>query len=215
VFYDLIAFGISFILIQSYYFYLIRRTHRAPQSSVHALNARTRERWVKMIMSGEKLDILAIQTVRNSVMAANFMATTAILLLVGVLNLGEKIGPWAEKLHPFCTVCNPASELWMLKLGMLLGSFALAFYYFAMAIRFFNHVGYLVNLPCDFSHDDEPYRQTCAYLNKAGRYYTFGTRTFFFSLPLIAWFFGACTLVLATLGLLLGLIALDSVPSAT
>ncbi len=118
MFYDLIAFGISYILIQSYYFYLIRRTRCAPQSSVHALNARTRERWVKMIMSGEKLDILAIQTVRNSVMAANFMATTAILLLVGVLNLGEKIGLWAEKLHPFCTVCNPASELWMLKLGM-------------------------------------------------------------------------------------------------
>lgn len=205
---DVIAFTLSSLLILLYYFYLKRRTHRVASSSVHAVNAMIRERWVMMIMNSGKLEILAIQTLRNSVMTASFMATTAILLIIGVLNLSEKIGQWSQNLQPLLWFCQTSSELWPIKLGLLLLSFALAFYYFAMAIRFFNHVGYMINLPAD----DVLCKQTCAYLNKAGSYYTFGIRTFFFSLPLILWFFGACFLVLATLSLIAGLNVLDKAP---
>lgn len=164
-------------------------------------------------MNSGKLEILAIQTLRNSVMSASFMATTAMLLIIGVLNMGEKIGQWAEKLHPLLLFCQTSNELWQVKLGALLLSFAIAFYYFSMAIRFFNHVGYIINLPYDAVTDADLYQQTCAYLNKAGGYYTFGTRAFFFSLPIILWFFGPCFLVFATLALIAGLTVLDSVPS--
>ena len=59
-----------------------------------------------------------------------------------------------------------------------------------MAIRLFNHVGYMINLPRETTVCNDLFKQTCAYLNKAGRYYSLGTRTFFFSLPIILWFFG-------------------------
>jgi uncharacterized membrane protein len=209
MFCDLIAFSISCLLILTYYLYLKKRTRRVPNSSVHAVNAMTRERWVMMIMNSGKQEILAIQTLRNSVMTASFMATTATLLMIGVLNLGEKIGQWAALLHPLLSICPTSNALWQVKLGMLLLSFAIAFYYFAMAIRFFNHVGYMINLPTD----DELCKQTCAYLNKAGSYYTFGIRTFFFSLPIILWFFGPLFLMLATLSLIAGLSVLDRVPN--
>lgn len=75
--YDMVAFAVSCLLVLVYYLYLSRRTRRTPDSSVHALNARVRERWVEMVMRSGKMDILAIQTLRNSVMAANFMASTA------------------------------------------------------------------------------------------------------------------------------------------
>jgi uncharacterized membrane protein len=55
--------------------------------------------------------------------------------------------------------------------------------------------------------------QTNLYLNKAGRYYTLGTRSFFFSLPLILWLFGPAFLILGTLILILGLALLDKVSS--
>lgn len=210
---DIIAFSISCLLMLLYYLYLKRRTRRVPNSSVHAVNAMIRERWVMVIMSSGKLEILAIQTLRNSVMAASFMATTAMLLMIGVLNLGEKIGQWAENLHPLLSICQESNDLWQIKLGILLLSFAIAFYYFAMAIRFFNHVGYMINLPYDASSDDGLYQQTCAYLNKAGSYYTFGIRTFFFSLPIILWFFGPYFLVFATLSLIAGLAVLDRAPN--
>ncbi|MEI6709123.1 MAG: DUF599 domain-containing protein [Methylococcales bacterium] len=210
---DITAFSISCLLMLIYYLYLKRRTRRTPNSSVHAVNAMIRERWVMMIMSSGKLEILAIQTLRNSVMAASFMATTAMLLIIGVLNLGEKIGQWAENLHSLLSFCQASNELWQIKLGLLLLSFAIAFYYFAMAIRFFNHVGYMINLPFDASTDQALYQQTCAYLNKAGSYYTFGIRTFFFGLPIISWFFGAYFLVFLTVCLIAGLTVLDKVPN--
>jgi uncharacterized membrane protein len=211
--YDIIAFTVSCLLILVYYLYLGRRTRSAPDSSVHALNARVRERWVKMVMNSGKMDILAIQTLRNSVMASNFMASTAVLLIIGTLNISEKIGKWAINWHPYALAYNVSSELWQLKLGLLLLNFSIAFYCFSMAIRFFNHVGYMINLPGDASADREHYKQTCAYLNRAGSYYTLGTRTFFFSLPIILWFFGPYFLMLATLGLIGGLAMFDKAPS--
>jgi uncharacterized membrane protein len=211
--YDIIAFLVSLLLILTYYLYLGIRTRRAPDSSVHALNARIREHWVEMVMSKDNKEILAIQTLRNSVMAANFMASTSILLIIGTLNLSEKIGQWALDWHPFGLVQAFSSELWQIKLSLLLLDFSVAFYCYSMAIRFFNHVGYMINLSVESSRDDRLLKQTCAYLNRAGRYYTFGTRAFFFSLPIIFWFFGPYFLVLATLALILGLAMLDKVPS--
>jgi uncharacterized membrane protein len=209
---DITAFSISCLLMLIYYLSLKRRTHNVPNSSVQAVNAMIRERWVLMIMTSSNMEILAIQTLRNSVMAASFMATTATLLIIGVLNLSEKIGQWAESLQHLFQFCQSSNDLWQIKLGILLLSFAIAFYYFAMAIRFFNHVGYMINLPFETATNQALYQQTCAYLNKAGSYYTFGIRTFFFGLPIISWFFGAYFLVFSTVCLIVGLSLLDRVP---
>lgn len=211
--YDIIAFLVSCLLILTYYLYLGIRTRRAPDSSVHTLNARVRERWVDMVMSKDNMEILAIQTLRNSIMAANFMASTSILLIIGTLSISEKIGQWALNWHPNGLAQSFSSELWHIKLCLLLLDFSIAFYCFSMAIRFFNHVGYMINLPVESSPDGGLYKQTCAYLNRDGRYYTFGTRTFFFSLPIILWFLDPYYLMLATLTLIGGLAMLNKVPS--
>jgi uncharacterized membrane protein len=213
--YDIIAFLVSCLLVLTYYLYLGILTRHAPDSSVHTLNAQVRERWVGMVMNKDNMEVLAIQTLRNSVMAANFMASTSILLIIGTLNISEKIGQWALDWHPNGLVHAFSTELWQLKLCLLLLDFSIAFYCFSMAIRFYNHIGYMINLPVEPSSDADGglYKKTCAYLNRAGRYYTFGTRTFFFSLPIILWFFGPYFLMLATLTLIGGLAMLDKAPS--
>jgi uncharacterized membrane protein len=210
--YDIMAFMLSCLMILIYYLYLGRRTRRDPDSSVYSLNYSIRERWVRMIMNSDKMDILAVQTLRNSVMAANFMASTAILLIIGTLNISERIGQWMLTWHLNNVSESFSTELWQIKLCLLMLDFSIAFYCFSMAIRFFNHVGYMINLPVNEAVDDTLFKQTCVYLNRAGGYYSYGTRTFFFSLPLIMWFFGPYFLVLATLGLLIGLAKLDKVP---
>ncbi len=211
--YDIVAFLASCLLVLAYYLYLGWRTRRAPNSRISAHNAKIREQWVKMVMGSGKMDILAIQTIRNSVIAANFMASTAVLLIVGTLNISEKIGQWSLMWHPFGIGGATSGVTWQLKLGLLLLVFAIAFHFFSMAIRYFNHVGYMINLPSEPAKDDALYHQTCTYLNKAGSYYMYGTRTFFFSLPIIMWFLGSAFLVLATIGLIVGLAMLDRTPS--
>ncbi len=205
---DFLVFLISGLLLLIYYLYLIRRTRRAPESSVHVLNVKVRERWVEMVMNTANMEILAVQTLRNSVMAANFMASTSILLIIGALNLSEKIGQWALSWHPFGQAYVFSTVLWQIKLGLLLLDFFAAFFCFSMAIRFYNHAGYMINL----KNGEGLHQQTCAYLNRAGSYYTFGTRAFFFSLPILLWFFGPHFMVLATFILIAGLAMLDRVP---
>jgi uncharacterized membrane protein len=210
---DVIAFAVSALLVLFYYSYLRWKTRRQPHFTVHAMNAKVRQRWVEMIMSGDKKEILAVQTLRNSVMAANFMASTAILLIIGILNLSENPEKLMNAWQPFLVIANTSKELSLIKLALLLLDFFIAFYCFSMAIRFFNHVGYMINLPPDSSVERLSPKQIGIYLNRAGTYYTFGTRAFFFSLPLILWFFGPCVLVLATLILIVSLYSLDRAPA--
>ena len=165
-----------------------------------------------MVMSKDSKDILAIQTLRNSVMSTSFMASTSILLIIGTLNISEKVGQWALNWQSYDLAESYSTELWQIKLGLLLLDFSIAFYCFSMAIRFFNHVGYMINLPDDAPSNCGLSQQTCVYLNRAGRYYSFGTRTFFFSLSIILWFFGPYFLILAALVLIGGLAMLDKVP---
>lgn len=133
-----------------------------------------------MVMRKDNMEILAVQTLRNSVMAANFMASTSILLIIGTLNIGEKIGQWALNWHPNGLAHAFSTELWQLKLCLLLLDFSIAFYCFSMAIRFYNHVGYMINLPVESSPDGGLYKQTCAYLNRRWQIlYVWHTNLFF------------------------------------
>lgn len=209
---DLLAFAASSSLILIYYLFLRWRTLRDPDRSVHRFNRRMREAWVDMVAKSGKMDILAVQTLRNSVMAANFMASTSVLLIIGALNLSDRIEKWAYAWHPGNAAENLAGELWLVKLGLLLLDFFIAFYCFTMAIRFYNHVGYMVNLLAGSPEAGVSHAQVCAYLNRAGAYYTYGTRSFFFSLPLILWFFGPYPLILATGILMAALYKLDRAP---
>ena len=206
--YELISLSACLLLIVLYYLYLWQRTLRAPDSSAHSFNAKIRQRWVQMILANDNNGLLAIQTLRNSVMAANFMASTAILLIIGSLSSSEKLSHWLLQSDIQNLIPAYSNELSSLKLGLLVLDFFIAFYSFSMAIRFFNHVGYIIGLA-----DTELTKATCLYLNKAGRYYTLGTRSFFFSLPIILWCFGPYFLILGTLILILGLALLDHVSS--
>ena len=203
---DLISFITSVAFILIYYLYL-KLKHSPAESNIHTFNAQIRKQWVHKIMGNDSLSIVAIQTLRNSVIAANFMASTSILLIIGALNLGDKTKQLALFL-PFDEIVSVNStEIWQLKLGLLLLNFAFSFYCFSMATRFFNHVGYMISLPVDHYL----MTQTCAYLNKAGSYYSSGIRTFFFSIPIILWFFSPYFLILGTLILIVWLVMLNKV----
>jgi uncharacterized membrane protein len=209
---DLLAFAASSALILIYYIFLRLRTRRDPGFSVHHFNRRIRAAWVEMVAKSGRMDVLAVQTLRNSVMAANFMASTSVLLIIGALNLSDRIEKWAHGGQPGMAADDLVGELWLIKLGLLLLDFFIAFYCFTMAIRFFNHVGYMINLLAGSAESGLSHAQVSAYLNRAGAYYTYGTRSFFFSLPLILWFFGPYPLMLATGILIAALYKLDRAP---
>ena len=160
----------------------------------------------------ERRDILAVQTLRNSTMSASFMASTAVLLIIGVLTLsaqGDKLsGTW----HALNFLGQTSTEMWMFKLLMMLFDLLFAFFSFAMAVRIFHHIGYLINVPLDKAVEATQIRQVVAHINRAGTYYRIGMRAYYFTVPLLFWLFGPTWMLGATLAMLYFMFHLDRAP---
>ena len=150
---DLAAALGSFALLGVYHLFLRRCVKRDSLFTVHALNKLAREAWVDAIMSNEKPDVLAVQTLRNSVMASSFMASTAILLMIGALSSVGFAEQPGSALHALNITGETDQQTVAWKLLCLLVDFFVAFFCFAMAVRFYNHVGYLIGVPARLTHN--------------------------------------------------------------
>jgi uncharacterized membrane protein len=211
---DLAAALGSFALVGVYHLFLSRWLKRDPLYTVHALNKLAREAWVDAIMSNEKPDVLAVQTLRNSVMASSFMASTAILLMVGALSSVGFAEHQGSALHALNISGDTAPQTLAWKLLCLLADFFVAFFCFSMAVRFYNHVGYLIGVPARLTQNTISPALVTAYLNRAGLFYLLGMRSFFYSVPLVFWMFGPVFMIVATIVLIAALFPLDRAPKA-
>ena len=210
---DVLAFIVSAALLVGYHAFMRAKLRRNPTFTVQALNALARSAWVESVMT-ERRDILAVQTLRNSTMAASFLASTAVLLILGVLTLsaqGDKLGETWHSLNLFGTR-EPA--LWLTKLLMMTADLFVAFFSFMMAVRVFNHVGYLINTPVTESQTVISPSHVADFLNRGGIYYSAGQRAFYFLVPLVFWLFGPHFMLLATCGLIVVLYRVDRAPRA-
>ena len=208
---DVAALGVSTGLVLAYYLYLRFRLKSDPQFTVHAANNAARARWAEAMMSAPGQEILAIQTLRNSVMTASFMASTAILLMIATLTLmvSQNTGGVLHALNPFGATDDRAVAF---KLLLLLAAFFTAFFCFAMAVRFFNHVGYMITVPAGGRPDAMPPARVGVYLNRGGNFYALGTRAFFYCVPLVFWLLSPVLFVAATGVLIAALYPLDRAP---
>ena len=210
-----LAFAFSLALIIGYHLYLRYRLRHNPAYTIQAINAQAREIWVESIMTVPNKDVLAVQTLRNSTMAATFLASTAILLIIGVLNLmqkGDSINSLFSPMRPEQVAMS--SHFWGFKLMPLLVVFFWAFFCFSLAIRLYNHVGYLINAANGRAFGPTPL-YVAQLLNRSGRYYSLGMRAYYLSVPLVFWLFGPLYLVAASIGLVIVLYHVDRAPNVT
>jgi uncharacterized membrane protein len=210
---DLLSFAFCVAVVIGYHVHLRIKLRQNPTYTVQALNNLARTAWVETVMA-ERRDILAVQTLRNSTMAASFLASTAVLLIIGVLSLsaqGDKLGDTWHMLNLFGT---KESSLSLAKLLLMTADLFVAFFSFSLAIRVYNHVGYLVNVPLAAGHKAISPAHVAEFLNSGGRYYTIGQRSFYLLVPLVFWLFGPHFMVIATIGLIIVLRGVDRAPRA-
>jgi uncharacterized membrane protein len=208
---DVAALAVSLALLCGYWYLLRRRTRRDPGAAVHTFNKLVRARWADAMLNKQGTEITAVQTLRNSVMAASFMASTAILLIVGALTVSSDLEK-VSRSWGYLTGGTHHASLIGVKVALLLSDFLAAFFCFSMSVRLFSHIGYMVGVK-PMNADDLVKTETVAtHLNRAGHYFSLGLRTFFASIPIIFWFFGPIALVAATVGLLWILHLMDRFP---
>jgi uncharacterized membrane protein len=206
---DIVGLALSAALIGGYYVFLHWRLSRHNALyTIQAVNAEARRLWVESVMR-DRRDILAVQTLRNSTMAATFLASTAVLLIMGALSMSGHGSDVAHVLHSLNMTGAVDPSLWLIKLLFLVIDLCVAFFSFTLAVRKFNHVGYLLNIPADLQHPVITPRYVADFLNRAAHYYSIGMRAYYFTLPLMFWLFGPHLMVLCSLVLIFVLFRLD------
>lgn len=207
---EAILVGASLLLLLGYHLILIDRVRRKPETTASGLASRARRIWVETVME-QKLDILAVQTLRNFTMAASLLASTAILLSLGMLNLAFRADDFIHVTHAFVVVGSGGTTLWFVKWFLGAVTFFLAFFNFTLAIRHVNHVSFMINVPPGKDPDVTP-GHVAWVLNRGALHYTFGMRGLYLSVPFVLWLFDPVWMLLGSALLILLLTQIDRVP---
>ncbi|MEZ5543486.1 MAG: DUF599 domain-containing protein [Pseudomonadota bacterium] len=205
-----IEYGLSpaaLLLLVIYHAHLIRKIRRDPLSTSMGLAARARSLWVRAMMR-ESRDIVAVQTLRNWTMAASFLASTAILIGLGIFNLAVTADKQGELSLLISHFGSGHPGLWVGKLVLLGIDFLFAFFNFTLAIRYYNHTCFLINLPPDL-HGEITVADVAEILDRGGIHYTLGMRAYYLAIPLALWLFGPLWLLAGTLALIAALYRID------
>ncbi len=209
---DIFSFIICVIMLALYHMYLGHKTRKDPYYSVAKINSMARAVWVEVMMSSGKPDVIPIQTFRNSTMAATFLASTSVLLIMGVLTLSAQSNNLDSTWHLLNSYGTTHPNLWLIKLLLLLLDLFVAFFCFSMSIRIYHHVGYLINVPYTRNHKAISPQHVALHLNRGGDYYYIGMRAFYFLVPLVFWLFGPHFMLVATFGLVIAMYRFDRAP---
>ena len=188
----------SFLLLLVYHLGMLAMKRSFPEATIYARNARTRAAWVREMMEKGR-DILAVQTLRNWTMAASFLASTAILIALALLNIVLTAGhPTDSVMQVFSFMGKRIETLHQIKLLILSVDFFFTFFNFTMAIRYYNHVGFMINVPPGPSSSTSlaSVTETVQY---GAAHYTLGMRGYYLSVPLALWLFGPGWLLAGTL----------------
>ncbi len=178
-----------------------------PMTTSVGITNHLRGHWVESIME-EQRDILAVQTLRNWTMAASFLASTGILICLGLLSVAASPQKMAEITPSLNELVREHRVLWLFKLMILIIDFFFIFFSFCLSIRYLNHVNFMINVPFNLAH-----KITSGYiteiLNRGMMHYTMGMRGYYFSVLLFLWLFGPIWMLLGTVVMTVVLSYLD------
>lgn len=204
---DIFLTAAAFLILTGYHLHLAYQERTRPLTTAMGVTNHLRGHWVKSVME-EKRDILAVQTLRNWVMAASFLASTGILICLGLLSVAaspEKIAEITPGLHVYV---REHRAFWLLKLMVLILDFFFIFFNFTLAIRYYNHVNFMINVPTGIAHKITP-EYVAGILNRGMTHYFLGMRGYYVGFLLVLWLFGPLWMLLGTLVLVPVLYHLD------
>ncbi len=177
-----LAAGITVGVLVAYELALLWLQRRSPAMLARSAHANLREEWFAALSKQKGSEILAVQTLRNSLMSATMTASTAALGLIGAAtllapSLNSSFGTFDNMVNNF--TARLAMELVLM--GVLFASLVCS----AMAVRYYNHAGFILSMPIGSEERIRWGPTAVAYLRRAGLLYSWGLRHLLMVAPLL------------------------------
>jgi len=170
-----------------------------------------RKAWIEKYGMGEN-PLLIVQTLRNKTMVSSFMASTALILIIGGFNF--VFGVDFEKIRTgklfFFSLQDP--NLGIVKVLLIIVVLLYSFFHFLWHTRELHNMALILNVP------DQQLRKitnlqpleflTKMYIN-SGSHFTLGIRGFYFLIPLLLWAFHPAIMLFSFVSIMAFLIRRD------
>jgi len=192
-------------LLMSYEVALAWGHRRRPRRLARTAHAVLREEWFAAVSAQEGSEILAVQTLRNSLMSATMTASTAALALMGTATLA------APSLHSaFGEVSALPTFTAHLALELVLMALLFASLVSSvMAVRYYNHAGFISAMPVGSEARIRWSDAGKTYVRRAGILYSWGLRHLILVAPILASIVHPAAGPLAALGVIAVLVSFD------
>ncbi len=155
---------------------------RHPGEMARSAHAALREEWFAAVSQQKGSEILAVQTLRNSLMSATMTASTAMLGLIGTVTLAAPSLQASLGQPALLPSVTPRLVLELLLLALLFASLVCS----AMAIRYYNHAGFISGMPVESDARQRWAEAGSAYVRRAGVLYSWGLRHLILVAPILA-----------------------------
>jgi uncharacterized membrane protein len=191
------ALAVGAVVVLGYELRVIWIGRRMPHRVARAAHARLRAEWVRTLAERPGFEIVAVQTLRNSLMSATITASTAALCLMGAMSMaGSRLAAGIAGLQ--ANEVSPMELLEILLMATLFASFVCS----SLSMRYYHHVGFAMSLPSGTAQREAAIPLAVDYVERAGYLYGWGLRSFLAVAPLVAGIVNPMLFPFACLGLI-------------
>ncbi len=186
---DWTAFALFVVIVISYRTFLAWMLKNRKKKLVLGKLQIYRNAWI-VAHSNESSNLVVVQTLRNTIMSASFLASTAIILIMGVFSLLSFISghQHSRVVTGIFASSDPVVEMWRVLLIII--TLIYTFINFTWYIRDMNYIGFILNIPkdeLDFIEGRDSTEMLSNRFLKAGLRFSMGMRGYYFLMPLFLW----------------------------
>lgn len=176
-----IAAGLTIAVLALYEAWFALAQRRDPDLLARPAHAGLREEWFDAVSRQPGSEVLAVQTLRNSLMSASMTASTAVLGLMGTVTLS------ASSLNTSlgdggAFEFTPRLALELILLALLFASLVSS----VMAVRYYNHAGFVGAMPVASEARRRWHAVGSNHLRRAGVLYSWSVRNLVLVVPAVA-----------------------------
>ena len=176
-----ILLAVSVLIFVVYELTVLTRGRKSPDRLARYAHARMRVAWVAAMRDVPDSEIVAVQALRNSLMSATIVASTAALALMGTVTLaGSSFASDVARFRSEGLTIRPVLE------GLLMCVLFASYVCSSNAMRYFNHATFVMAMPVGSAQRSEWMPLATDYVERAGILYSWGLRCFLMIAPVVA-----------------------------